>query len=92
MPVGYQEKLPGFTTRETTLQEGDALYLLSDGYFDQFGGDNDKRFSSGRLKRVLREISSLPMNRQKEILDERFIKWMGGGDQIDDVLILGIRI
>jgi serine phosphatase RsbU (regulator of sigma subunit) len=92
MPVGYQVKLPQFTTRETTLLKGDALYLLSDGYYDQFGGDNDKRFTSGRLKRVIREISSLPMNRQKEVLNERFLSWMGGGDQIDDVLILGIRI
>jgi serine phosphatase RsbU (regulator of sigma subunit) len=92
MPVGYQMEFPGFTTRETTLLEGDALYLLSDGYYDQFGGENDKRFSSGRLKRVIREISPLPMNRQKEVLDQRFHSWMGSGDQIDDVLILGIRI
>ncbi|MCA1756708.1 MAG: SpoIIE family protein phosphatase [Bacteroidales bacterium] len=92
MPVGYDMKLSLFNTRETTVQEGDALYLLSDGYYDQFGGKNDKRFSSRRLKSVIREISHLPMNRQREVLDERFRRWMGGGEQIDDVLIMGIRI
>ena len=92
MPIGFHLKQPNFTTSEATVQEGDALYLLSDGYYDQFGGENDKRYSSGRLKRLIKEIAHLPMNNQKEVLDKKFSDWKGNSEQIDDVLILGIRI
>lgn len=92
MPIGFHLKLSKFNTSETTLEKGDALYLLSDGYYDQFGGEDDKRYSSGRLKRLIKEIAKLPMSNQKEILNKRFSDWKGNNEQIDDVLIFGIRI
>ena len=92
MPIGFHPKLSKFKTSETIVQKGDALYLISDGYYDQFGGKNDKRFSSGRLKRLIKEIAKLPMGSQKDALNNRFDNWKGNSEQIDDVLILGIRI
>ena len=73
------------------LQEGDILYLFSDGYADQFGGPENKKFMYRRLRHLLLTISKYPFNDQERILDETMVSWMVGHDQIDDMMIMGLR-
>ena len=71
---------------------GDMLYLYTDGYPDQFGGENDRKFTSKKFKNMLLEIHEKPMMVQKTILENTMKKWMNGTEQIDDITIMGIRI
>ncbi len=80
-----------FTNLQIDCLPGDAFYLFSDGFSDQFGGQTDKKFKHKHLKGVISSISGLPMTRQKEILQQTFIDWKGSTKQIDDVLILGFQ-
>jgi len=92
MPVAIHEDMHSFTTHELSLEEGDVLYMFSDGYADQFGGPAGKKLMNKALRKTLLSISSLPMNRQHDILEERFDQWKKGYEQVDDVLIVGVRI
>ncbi len=78
---------------KTTLkyQKSDCLYMYSDGYPDQFGGPKNKKFKSKTFKEMLIEGNSKSMNSQKEIISQRFNKWMGASEQVDDILIMGIK-
>ncbi|TNF38845.1 MAG: hypothetical protein EP313_07370 [Bacteroidetes bacterium] len=80
-----------FNRSTFTLQEGDILYLFSDGYADQFGGPENKKFMYRRLRHILLTISKYPLADQQRILDETIESWMEGHDQIDDMMILGIK-
>jgi len=80
-----------FNRSTFTLQEGDILYLFSDGYADQFGGPENKKFMYRRLRHILLTISKYPLTDQQRILDETIRSWMGGHDQIDDMMILGVK-
>lgn len=80
-----------FNRSTFTLQEGDILYLFSDGYADQFGGPENKKFMYRRLRHILLTISKYPLTDQQRILDETIDSWMEGHDQIDDMMILGVR-
>jgi serine phosphatase RsbU (regulator of sigma subunit) len=73
------------------LCEGDILYLFSDGYADQFGGPENKKFMYRRLRHLLLTISKYPLLDQERILDETITSWMDGHDQIDDMMILGVK-
>jgi len=73
------------------LQKGDILYLFSDGYADQFGGPENKKFMYRRLRHLLLTISKYPLTDQERIIDETIVSWMGDYDQIDDMMILGVR-
>jgi len=68
------------------------VYIFSDGYQDQFGGPDSKKFMSKQLKEVFSEIHLLPTNEQKSIIDERLRLWMKSGKQIDDILMIGLRL
>ena len=93
MPIGiYHDAEPNFTNNELQLQKSDCLYISSDGYVDQFGGDSGKKLLTKTLKEILLNIHSEPMVRQKEILLERFQQWKGKYQQLDDILMIGIRI
>jgi len=93
MPISYYQGINDpFTTTAIQLQQGDALYLFSDGYADQFGGPHRKKLKYRTLKEILVEIHQQPMERQEQILAERFFAWKGQIEQIDDVVIMGIRI
>lgn len=81
-----------FTNVTTSLQQNDCVYLLTDGYADQFGGPNGKKFKYKQLKDLLVALNPLPMEEQKARLKEEFLKWKGKMEQVDDVLIIGIRI
>ncbi|KPK85054.1 MAG: hypothetical protein AMS27_08440 [Bacteroides sp. SM23_62_1] len=93
MPIGiYKEKQDSFTNHEIEIQDGDAMYMFSDGYVDQFGGPGAKKFMAKRFKELLLSIYKKPMNEQKTILDTTLEEWKGGIDQIDDILVMGFRI
>lgn len=81
-----------YSDSEMDLQPGDTFYISSDGYADQFKEGNRKKFSTKRLKALLAEISGNPMQDQQRLLDEAFESWRGEEKQIDDMLIVGIRI
>ncbi len=91
-PVAIYHKMNPFTNHEIVVQKGDIIYLVSDGYKDQFGGLSNKKIMSKQLKELLIEIADKPMNEQKEILNLFFENWRGENEQIDDITILGIRI
>ncbi|HUX58664.1 MAG TPA: SpoIIE family protein phosphatase [Bacteroidales bacterium] len=93
-PIGAFEgrRQQRFKNNEIDLLEGDCLYLSSDGYADQFGGTDNKKFMYRRFEELLLEIHSQPMEVQKKLLQERLNEWMGTNDQVDDILVIGIRV
>ena len=93
-PVGsslYSAKKE-YTSTILSFEEGDKLYLFSDGYQDQFGGPKDKKFMRKQFKSLLCETSTLNMNDQKKALDTEFKRWKGGQEQTDDVLVIGLQL
>ena len=93
MPVGIHINFDkSFTNHEFDLKSGDQLYLFSDGYADQFGGAKGKKFRYKQFKELMVSNSHLPMNIQKEILNNVHDKWRGNLDQIDDILVFGLKI
>jgi serine phosphatase RsbU (regulator of sigma subunit) len=78
-----------FTKHEIRLEEGDALYLYSDGYADQFGGPEGKKYKTASLKELLVNISTFDPDSQQKVLETAFEDWKTGQEQIDDVLIMG---
>jgi serine phosphatase RsbU (regulator of sigma subunit) len=93
-PVGgyMGEKLKSFTLHEFDIQKGDVVYIFSDGFADQFGGDDDSKFLIKRFRDLLFRIHKEPMNDQKEILNQIYEDWRGNETQIDDILVIGIRM
>jgi len=92
MPIGIFDLKRSFTNQDIQLSNRDIVYLFTDGYIDQFGGENGKKFLSERLCRLLAEIHQLPMNQQQIKLEEAYVKWRGTLDQVDDISAMGIRI
>jgi serine phosphatase RsbU (regulator of sigma subunit) len=80
-----------FNKSTFTLESGDILYLFSDGYADQFGGPDNKKFMYRRLRHILLTISKYPLPDQERILDETITSWMEGCEQIDDMMVMGFR-
>ncbi len=81
-----------YSTFSFSIEKGDMLYLLTDGYVDQFGGPNKTKFLTSRFKRLLMQIGSLEPHQQRELLEQNILNWMGNSYQIDDMLIVGIRV
>ena len=81
-----------YTNNTVQLNNGDTVYLFSDGYADQFGGAENRKFKYHRLKELLLSIQDKSMIEQKRILGKTFSQWKGNEDQIDDVLIMGLRV
>jgi len=81
-----------FTNQSLQLEENDVIYMFSDGYPDQFGGPEGKKFKYRRFRHLLMSIHHLPMEEQHKKLEENIRDWMGGDqDQIDDQMVIGIR-
>jgi len=80
-----------FDQHEMKLQKGDTFYLCSDGYADQFN-EQDKKLTSGRFKNILLEIQNKSMDDQEEYLRTFIESWIGNTEQIDDILVVGIRL
>lgn len=95
-PVGggkfYANSNKSFEPHPIILKEGDVIYLASDGFQDQFGGKDGRKYMKKRFREFLHKISPLPMNEQKTILEKEFENWKGKKSQTDDVLVVGIRI
>ena len=68
------------------------IYVFSDGYQDQFGGPKNRKYMSGRFKKLLVKVSSLSCEEQHKTLDEEFAKWKGSNEQVDDICVIGIRV
>ncbi|MGB3947007.1 MAG: SpoIIE family protein phosphatase [Bacteroidia bacterium] len=93
MPVGmYVEPKIDFTLQSFDLQAGDVLYLFTDGYADQFGGPKGKKFKYAQLKETLLNVYTLPMNEQQLVLQKIIESWKANLEQVDDILILGVKI
>ena len=93
MPIGISGVLEkSFTTQEIPINKNDIIYMFSDGYADQFGGPQSKKYKYSSLKAFLLSIHKLPLVSQKQKLEKEFLGWKGTSSQIDDVLILGLKI
>ncbi len=92
MPVGKGIKTDPFKLYSPDLQKGDCVYLFTDGYADQFGGEKKKKFKYRKLVSKLAEISRETMATQKEILMETFESWRGNLEQVDDICVIGIKV
>ncbi len=93
MPIGINAVVErSFTNHIIKLQKGDLIYLFSDGYADQFGGPDDKKFKYKTLKDSLIKIQGKSMEAQKKELERIFIRWKGDYEQVDDVLLIGLKI
>ncbi len=92
MPVAIHEKMQEFSLQEIELKNKDCLYLYTDGYVDQFGGKDGKKFKKLAFKRLLLKISENNMQDQYKIMKNTFDEWKQGYEQIDDVSVLGIKI
>ncbi|GAB4199341.1 MAG: hypothetical protein OHK0057_31230 [Thermoflexibacter sp.] len=88
---GYFSKIKQYEQHIITYQEEDIFYLFTDGYADQFGGDNNKRFNKHNFKLLLTEIHTLPLSNQKYVLENRLQQWQGIQKQIDDILVIGFK-
>jgi serine phosphatase RsbU (regulator of sigma subunit) len=81
-----------FTNHELKLQSGDTIYLFTDGFADQFGGPAGKKLLSKRLREILSSMQDLNMREQEKRLTDIFNEWKGNVTQVDDVLVVGVRI
>lgn len=89
---GHQEQDRKFTTHRLAYQPGDRIYLFSDGYVDQFGGPERKRFMTSRLQTLITEHKHLSLKEQAVIFDRAFLDWKGPIEQMDDVCMLGLAV
>ena len=81
-----------YDDQEYHLREGDTVYLFTDGYCDQFGGQGAKKMKISRLKTLIDDINSLTMDQQNNQIKEFFAEWKGDNEQVDDVLFMGLRV
>lgn len=86
----YDSYIP-FTLKEIKLQNGDMVYLFTDGFEDQFGGKRDKKYLRKNFYKTLAEASVLPVNEQSAYLDVKLKNWQGSNEQTDDITVMGIR-
>ena len=97
MSIGADNSMDGtprdvvFHSQNVECQSGDMMYIFSDGYCDQFGGPEMKKFKVRRFKNLLLNIHKLPANDQRLLLNQKLIEWMGGGEQTDDISIIGFQ-
>ncbi len=91
-PIGQTDDPKPFTTHTLNLQKGDIVYLMTDGYSDQFGGAKGKKFKYKQLEENLLANSNLPLEEQKTKLAKAFEAWKGNLEQVDDVTLIGIKL
>ncbi len=93
MPIGISSRMnEQFVFYEWDLEKGVSYYMSSDGYIDQFGGAHGRKFMKKNFKRLILEIQDNPMDKQRDLLEKNLIDWMGPSPQIDDILVLGIKL
>ncbi|TAL58997.1 MAG: hypothetical protein EPN85_10245, partial [Bacteroidetes bacterium] len=92
MPVAISDRTGDFTNNVIQLKKGDSFYLFTDGYADQFGGPKGKKFKYSQFKQLLLSIQDKTMDEQHDILHKTMADWKGELEQIDDILVIGVRI
>jgi len=93
MPIGsYVDNNKKFTSQKISLCQNDMIYLNTDGYVDQFGGEKGKRFRSKQLEELLVVISDKSIVEQKNVISQTFFAWKNENEQTDDVSLIGIKI
>lgn len=91
-PIGKTDQPTPFPTHQLSLEKGDRLYLITDGYADQFGGEKGKKYKRYQLEELISNIQQDSLELQKDELDEVFENWKKGLEQVDDVTIIGIGL
>ena len=93
-PIGYYTGTTAkpYKNNVIGLKSGDMVYVFSDGYVDQFGGPSGKKFMANQFRNLLLQICDKPVEEQKKILDHQLIDWQGVHEQVDDILVIGIKI
>ena len=81
-----------FKSQEISYKRGDTIYMLSDGYTDQFGGQENKKLMNERFSETLLSIQHLKLNYQAQLLEQKLVRWQGCNEQTDDVLVVGIKL
>jgi PAS domain S-box-containing protein len=89
---GFTADNERFPSHEIQLKKGDSFYLFSDGYADSFSGETNKKMTTKRFKQVLLGIQHLSMSEQEKYLDEYMENWKAGSEQVDDILVIGVRV
>jgi serine phosphatase RsbU (regulator of sigma subunit) len=89
---GFRGEAPHFTKHCIEMRKGDVFYIYTDGYADQFGGENNKKYMTKRFREFLFSIHGLNCDDQKTRLKEEYERWKGENEQVDDVLVIGFRV
>ena len=88
----WHSHLKEFTRKVFKFEKGDRIYLFTDGFLDQFGGENGKKFTKRRFMRLIADVQQYPMKSQNEIILNTFNEWIGNEMQVDDVSVIGIEL
>ncbi|MCB8964667.1 MAG: SpoIIE family protein phosphatase [Bacteroidales bacterium] len=93
-PIGAfsRRAITGYTHQEIDVLKGDMVYVFSDGYTDQFGGDDNRKFLMRNFKNLLLEVHQLPVDQQRNRMEEVLFDWMKYESQLDDILVIGVRV
>lgn len=91
-PLIRKKMKKDFKTMEIQLNENDIIYMFSDGYVDQFGGENEDKFKMRRMIDLIKRIHHKTMNEQQKLVEEKFYSWKGDNSQVDDVIFMGIKV
>ena len=93
MPIGaYLAEKESFTNNEIDLQANDEIFMFSDGYRDQMGGPLQKRLKSPGFRKLLVDINDKPMKTQRDLMEKFFDDWRGNNEQVDDILVFGVKV
>ena len=92
MPIAFYDHMKPFTLHELNINKNDIFYIFSDGFADQFGGPKGKKFMYKPFRRLLMEIHNEPMKKQKEILNNTIENWKKDLEQVDDIVVFGVRL
>ena len=92
MTLSYQDNILDFSHQEIKTEPNDLVYLFTDGFVDQFGGQEDKKFLRNQFKQVLLKIHKNPLAVQKEMLLDTYNFWKGNGEQVDDITVVGLKL
>ena len=96
IPIGTKQKdrddTIAFTTHTFELGKGDSFYIFTDGFADQFGGEKDKKYSTGRFKNLILANSNLDCETQEKNIREDHLAWKKNNEQVDDILLIGFTI
>jgi serine phosphatase RsbU (regulator of sigma subunit)/tetratricopeptide (TPR) repeat protein len=90
-PIGKHFNYESFETHTIKIEKGDTLYLFTDGFSDQFGGQNEKKFKSKNMKELILKVVHKPMHDQQVIFNSTFENWKGNIEQVDDVCVIGVK-